>query len=664
MSDWSQIRDEIKARLRLSDIVGRKVMWDRRKSQPSRGEFWACCPFHNEKSPSFHVLDREGYYKCFGCGAGGDAVEFVMQTENRSYREAMEMLAEEAGVELPKPSAYEREQAQKRATLHEVLEKACVFFEESLRLSGGEVARAYLKKRGLPADVVKEFRLGYAPDGGHALIDYLKSHGVEIAQMRAGGLLAKAEDEARDLMRHRLIFPISDGRGRVIAFGGRALRNEQQPKYLNSPDTELFHKGRTLYNFAKARGRVASQPNRPSLDGGGTTPAASGKGGAARMAPVHTPPPNPLPQGEGGLKRRAAPLIVAEGYMDVIALCRAGFRAVAPLGTALTEDQLQLLWSVEEAPVICFDGDDAGLAAAGRALDRALPLLQPGRTLRFAFLPPGEDPDDLLKSEGVEGVQRVIVSARPLADTYWDFTVRRSDVSTPDGRARAEAELNEGLRRIADYSVRRHYEAFIRGKVSEWFARAPRRDFREGGFAPRRKPAEKFPAPKPRPSAELLVRRGRINHVSRSEEKTEATIVLSMLTHPEVVHDLVEELGALHLSPPYDALCAAIIREVERGAVDSEALLAKLDVQGLASDARRLISRQGLRCEPSAHLASERTVVIAGLRELIAGLAARAEAHEARRELQSALGQGLTDEAWAEARRLHQAAQRQGGAKT
>ncbi len=275
MSDWSQIRDEIKARLRLSDIVGRKVLWDRRKSQPARGEYWACCPFHNEKSASFHVLDREGYYKCFGCGAGGDAVEFVMQTENRSYREAMEMLAEEAGVELPKPSSHEREAAQKRATLHEVIEKACAYFEESLRLTGGEVARAYLKKRGLPADVIKEFRLGYAPDGGHALIDYLKSHGVETQQMRAAGLLAHREDEARDLMRHRLIFPITDGRGRVIAFGGRALRDEQQPKYLNSPDTELFHKGRTLYNFARARARVASH-NPPSL--------REGAGGGFRRA--------------------------------------------------------------------------------------------------------------------------------------------------------------------------------------------------------------------------------------------------------------------------------------------------------------------------------------------------------------------------------------------
>jgi DNA primase len=358
------------------------------------------------------------------------------------------------------------------------------------------------------------------------------------------------------------------------------------------------------------------------------------------------------------------PLVVAEGYMDVIALARSGFRAVAPLGTALTEDQLQLLWSVEESPIICFDGDDAGLAAAGRALDRALPLLKPGRTLQFAFLPPGEDPDDLLKSEGVEAVQRVIGSARPLADTYWDFTVRRSDVSTPDGRARAEAELNEGIKRIADFQVRRHYQEFIRGKVGEWFARAPRRDFREGGFVPRRKPGEKFPAPKPRPSAELLVRRGRINHVSRSEEKTEATVVLSMLTHPEIVHDLVEEIGALHLSPPFDALSAAIIREVERGATDAETLIAKLDAQGLAADARRLMSRSGLRCEPSAHPATERPAVIAGLRELIAGLAARTEASETSRELKSALGQGLTDEAWAEAKRLHEAKQRQGGSKT
>jgi len=585
----------------------------------------------------------------------------------------MEVLAEEAGVELPKPSAHEREQAQKRATLHEVIEKACVYFEECLRLSGGETARAYLKKRGLPPEIVKEFRLGYWPDGGHALIDHLKSQGVDIPQMRAAGLLAHREDEARDLMRHRLIFPIADGRGRVIAFGGRALRDEQQPKYLNSPDTELFHKGRTLYNFARARARVAAT-SRPSLDGTGRTPLASGEGGAARSAVASTPPPDPLrqelalgpvlragPGWEGRLKKKPAPIIVAEGYMDVIALSRAGFRAVAPLGTALTEDQLTLLWSVEEAPVICFDGDDAGLAAAGRALDRALPLLKPRRTLRFAFLPPGQDPDDLLKSDGADALARVIEAARPLAETYWDFTVRRSDVSTPDGRARAEAELHEGLKRIADYSVRRHYEAFIRGRIGEWFTTGNQKS----EIRNRKGQGQRFGLqPKPRPTAELLVRRGRINQVSRSEEKTEATIVLSMLTHPEVVSDLVEELGALHLSAPYDALCAAIIREVERGALDADALVSNLDHQGLAGEARRLMSRQGLRCEPSAHPASERAAVTQGLRELVAGLHSRAEASAAKRELKSALGQGLTDEAWAEARRLHEAAQRQGGVKT
>ena len=269
MADWSHIRDEIKERLRLSEIVGRKVLWDRRKSQPGRGEFWACCPFHNEKSPSFHVLDREGYYKCFGCGAGGDAVEFVIQTENMSYREAMEMLAEEAGIELPKFSREAEEQAQARASLHEVLEKAAVYFEESLRLSIGEAARAYLKRRSLPAEIIKEFRLGYWPDGGQALIDHLKTQGVELEQMRSVGLLANREDgEARDHMRHRLIFPITDGRGRVVGFGGRALRDEQQPKYLNTGETELFHKGRTLYNFARARGRVASAALTSPLRGG------------------------------------------------------------------------------------------------------------------------------------------------------------------------------------------------------------------------------------------------------------------------------------------------------------------------------------------------------------------------------------------------------------
>lgn len=283
MSEWEFFREQIKERVRLSSIVGRKVRFDARKSQPARGEFWACCPFHSEKSPSFHVLDGDGFYHCFGCHESGDVVRFIMATENRSFREAMEMLAEEAGIDLPKPSPRAQAEAQQRASMHEILENAAKFYEASLKRTEGDVARDYLRGRGLAPEVWATFRLGYAPGGGHALIDHLKAQGIEHTQMRAAGLLAKKEQPA-DQMRNRLMFPIMDGRGRVIAFGGRALEVNAQVKYLNSPETELFNKGRTLYNFSAARKRSA----------------ASGTPG----------------------QPHAARLVVAEGYMDVIALSR------------------------------------------------------------------------------------------------------------------------------------------------------------------------------------------------------------------------------------------------------------------------------------------------------------------------------------------------------
>ena len=332
--------DEIRNRVGLATLIGRRVKLARKG-----GEFTGLCPFHNERTPSFFVNEVKAFYHCFGCGAHGDQFGFIMRTENLSFPEAVERLAGEAGLEVPEMSPEERRQEKTRASLLEVMEAACSFFERSLREPGGQIGADYLAQRGLDAETIARFRLGFAPDSRTALKTALLGESIDEALLVEGGLLIRPEDfkpgtdsAAYDRFRGRVTFPITDRRGRVIAFGARALKPDQQAKYLNSPDTPLFHKGQVLYNMATA------------------WPAA----------------------------REEKRLVVAEGYMDVIALVRAGITAaVAPLGTALTESQIGLLWRMDDEPILCFDGDTAGQKAAFRAAERALPLLNPGQSLRF-----------------------------------------------------------------------------------------------------------------------------------------------------------------------------------------------------------------------------------------------------------------------------------------
>ncbi|MBE0694798.1 MAG: DNA primase, partial [Aquamicrobium sp.] len=343
--------DEIRDRVPISSVIGSRVTWDRRKTNPQRGDYWACCPFHGEKSPSFHCEDRKGRYHCFGCGVSGDHFKFLTELDGMSFPEAVERVAEMAGVPMPARDEAAERREQARASLTDVMELAARFFQEKLQAAEGAKARAYLRERGLSSVTQQTFRLGYAPDSRNALKEHLAGKGVAREQIEACGLVVYGPDipVSYDRFRDRVMFPIEDARGRVIAFGGRALSKDVPAKYLNSNDTELFHKGNVLYNFARAR-------------------KAKGQDGT---------------------------VIAVEGYMDVIALAQAGFgNAVAPLGTALTENQLELLWRMTGEPVLCFDGDQAGLKAAWRAADLALPLVAPGRTLRFALLPEGQDPDD------------------------------------------------------------------------------------------------------------------------------------------------------------------------------------------------------------------------------------------------------------------------------
>jgi DNA primase len=392
--------DELRNRVSISDYAGRKIAWDRRKSRASAGDYWAPCPFHTEKTASFHVLDRQGLFKCFGCGAAGNIFGLCMQLEGVSFPEAVERIADVAGVPLPEgENGPSKAELDARARLFQATEKAAAFFQARLNSSMGGAARAYLIKRGLPEAVWAQFGIGFAPEGWSTSFDALTAAGLKAEDLFAAGLAKPGQRGPIDVFRNRIMFPITDAQGKVIAFGGRAMDPDDKAKYLNSPETPLFHKGRTLYRLADARRLLA--------------------------------------------RTKAAGLVVAEGYLDVIAFERAGVAAVAPLGTALTDDQLQLVWRSGAAPVLCFDGDGAGQRAAAKALAAALPHLSPDRTVRFAVLGGGLDPDDLYQREGAEAVAALPARAMAADAFLFSSLAAAQPLTTPEARAGLKRRLRE-----------------------------------------------------------------------------------------------------------------------------------------------------------------------------------------------------------------------------
>ncbi|AMN52384.1 DNA primase [Labrenzia sp. CP4] len=432
-----RLLDEIRARLTLSDVVGRRVTWDRRKTQPGKGDYWACCPFHQEKSPSFHVDDRRNRYKCFGCGASGDHFTFLCETEGLSFPEAVERLAEQSGVGLPAPDPQAARREKKRAGLADICEMAAQFFQAEFAGPRGDTARAYTQKRGLTPDTLREFRFGFAPESRDALKGYLAAREIPEAAIIEAGLIIKPEDgrPSYDRFRGRLMIPIQDDRGRVVAFGGRTLSPDGQPKYLNSPETPLFHKGVMLFNAHRAR--------EPAF-----------KSGEA---------------------------VVVEGYLDAIALWQAGIHhVVASLGTAFTEDQVVRLWKFAPEPVICFDGDAAGVSAAHRAIDRIFPVLKSGYSFQFCFLPDGMDPDDLIKQRGVAGFHDEVERAQSLFDVVWEREISVSRLDTPERKAALEKRFDDLIATIRDERVRRRYQLDLKFKLSNLFFEQARQS-RQGG---------------------------------------------------------------------------------------------------------------------------------------------------------------------------------------
>ncbi len=411
--------EEIKGRVRLSELVGRHIPVRR-----AGREYHALCPFHKEKTPSFTINDEKGFYHCFGCGAHGDVIGFTMEYEHLNYPEAVERLAGQVGLSVPRETIAMVEREAKQQSLQQVVEVVASWLEEQLATTReADVARDYLRERGLKPETIARFRLGYAPADRDALARAMQARGITIAQLIESGMLIQVEGRAPySRFRRRLMFPIRDRKSRVIAFGGRVLPgepNDDAPKYLNSPETPLFHKGRQLYNLDSAR--------RAALDAG--------------------------------------QLILAEGYMDVIALAQGGIaHAVAPLGTAITPEQLQLCWHLVDAPTLCLDGDNAGQRAMARASELALPLLAPGKTLQFAVMPRGEDPDSLLRHQGRAAFEEVMAHAAPLVEVLWQQAFA-SAAHTPEARAAQEAALMSRVEQIKHPTVQHYYRQHFRERL-------------------------------------------------------------------------------------------------------------------------------------------------------------------------------------------------------
>ena len=585
--------DDLRTRTSLSQVVGRKVTWDARKSNQGKGDMWAPCPFHQEKSASFHVDDRKGFYYCFGCHAKGDAVTFVKETENVGFMEAVEILAREAGMPMPERDPVAAEKADHRHELSKVIEEAFKWFRLQLKTSAAAEARAYLAKRGLSDAAQDRWEIGFAPDLRQALFHALTQKGIAADLIVEAGLCARPDDGGPpyDRFRGRIIFPIRDGRGRGISLGGRALDPNARAKYLNGPETVLFDKGRNLFNHAPAR-------------------EAAGKG---------------------------QPLIVAEGYMDVIALVEAGFTAaVAPLGTAVTEDQLRLMWRIHDEPVIALDGDKAGISAALRVVDLALPLLEAGKGLRFAVLPTGLDPDDLLRAQGAGAMQKVLDQAQPMVNLLWRREVEGRNFDSPERKAALDKTLRAALTRIADPSIRGHYGDEIKRLRLDLFGTRARTT-----WAPQRKSQfvkGKFQQPELPPVAatKASVLAGPADRID--ELLREAVILATLITHPGLIARFESAIERMDLTGADHAAIRTI-------------LLSHMDTATLEDRLRRavpaaldaLLARPHVQIAPPVRNRNDTELATLCLAEELAKLDAR---RGARREIEDAVEDlsGVADE--------------------
>lgn len=503
--------DEIKARIPLNGLVGRRVQLKQR----GRGDWWGISPFASEKTPSFHVLEDKGYFHCFSSGEHGDHFTWLMKTEGLSFPEAVEKLAGEAGLDMPERTPEQKAADAKRGTLSDAAACAGTYFQKQLTSSNGNAALAYVRGRGLSDDTIAAFGLGYAPDDGGGLRQALQGQNVTQETTVDAGLFRMGQSGRTPypFFRDRLMFPIHDVRGRVIAFGGRFMGDAKAAgvgKYINSPDTALFDKGRTLYNLHNAR--------QAAFEG--------------------------------------HPLLVAEGYMDVIALVEHGFPAsVAPLGTAVTEHQIELLWRVGDEPILCLDGDEAGRKAALRTANRVLPMLKPGKSVRFAFLPSGEDPDTLLRGRGKQAMADLIENSEPLDAVLWRTELAVQSIDTPERRAALERRLKNLAGQIEDETVRKQYFRTFNDRTWEAFRSARRpsgpgnRDFRPG------RSKQKAPMT------------DRIRSLrTRQERFGQEILMAALLQHPDLLMEFDEDLRLIALDQDLDKLLRELQNLISSGA--------------------------------------------------------------------------------------------------
>ncbi len=490
----AQFLDELRARSSLPEVIGRRVQL-RKKGR----EWEGLCPFHKEKTPSFTVNDEKGFYHCFGCGEHGSVFDFVMKTDGLSFPETVERLATDAGMQVPQDTPEERHRAERRQSLQDVCESACVWYERNLRMPEGKRALEYLRERGLSDDIITRFRLGFAPNGRNMLKAAMARENVPEGLLVETGMLiqppndrggddrGEGQRDSYDRFRGRVMFPIMDRRGQVIAFGGRIL-GDGEPKYLNSPETPIFHKGNVLYGLDHA------------------------------LSMAH----------------KSGQMIVTEGYMDVIALYMAGFEnAVAPLGTALTEGHLSALWRVVKEPVLCFDGDNAGQRAATRAAERALPQLKSGFGIRFAELPQGDDPDTLVRTRGRQAMQGVLDAALPLSEVLWRMESGGTMPRTPESRAALQQSLGAHANRIEDPTVRGHFLKAFKDRIWQSGATKTRQKSRYGNASP---------------AYQTITG---VDHRTRQSDSTVRCLKIllaTLIAHPSLYDQVGERLGSLDFS--------------------------------------------------------------------------------------------------------------------
>ena len=497
--------DELRSRICLSDVVGRKVQWDLRKSNQARGDMWAPCPFHQEKTASFHVDDNKGFYYCFGCQAKGDAIGFIKEAENVNFIEAVEILASEVGLQMPEFDPKSKEKADRNKILLEIMEQSVNFFRLTLNSNQGKHALEYLKKRGLSSDAIERFEIGFAPADQTTLTQKLIDKGYDLDAIIETGMSVKSDESNRlyDRFRGRIMFPIRDSRGRCIAFGGRSLDPAARAKYLNSPETPLFDKGSNLYNLVSARSAVG----------------------------------------------RGEPLIVAEGYMDVIALDSGNFNgAIAPLGTAITEKQLQLMWRISPEPIIALDGDKAGLRAAYRLIDLSLPLLRTGKALRFSIMPEGKDPDDLIRNEGASVFKNLIDEAVPMVDLIWKRETEGKSFDSPERRSGLDKSLSDAIALIKDKNLKNHYRDALFQARRQFFGRqnAGTTEFKNNSRL----------MPQSDTKSSFLVA---ADEKTVSAQIRESTVIAVLMNFPELIEIFYDELIMIDLASPD---CDLILKEL------------------------------------------------------------------------------------------------------